>query len=56
MMILLHVILSELKAGVGGGGVSCFQQVRAGVELDKKYSWNLNSPIAAAFSLWLPAL
>ena len=46
MLILFHVILPELKAGV-----SCFQQVHAGVELNKKCSGNLNSLVAAIFPL-----
>ena len=38
MLILFHIILLELKVGA-----SCFQQMQAGVGLNKKYDGNLNS-------------
>ena len=46
MLLLFHIILLELKMGV-----SCFQQVQAGVELNKKYNRNLNSLVATVFPL-----
>ena len=36
--MLFHIILLELKVGA-----SCFQQMQAGVGLNKKYDGNLNS-------------